>query len=307
MKRVRLTVAYDGTNYHGWQVQPNGETIEGILNRCLSELLGEKIEVTGASRTDSGVHAMGNVAVFDTDSPIPADKISYALNRRLPEDIRIQKSEEVDGQFHPRHCASRKTYEYRIYCAPFPLPTKRFYSHYTYIPLNIDLMNQAARYLVGTHDFKSFCSTEAQVETTVRQVDCVEVWEEYDRNKGTTMEGQTEENFRPAEEKAADSSMGIHCETAQDRKSEGRKAEDRKNDRGMHREPGREIVIRVSGRGFLYNMVRIIAGTLMDVGRGHIPPQKMQEILEARDRQAAGPTAPACGLTLMQIEYLDYA
>ena len=100
MKRVMLTVAYDGTAYHGWQIQPNGETIEGILNRCLSETLGEKIEVIGASRTDSGVHAMGNIAVFDTDSPIPANKISYALNQRLPEDIKIQKSEELAAVFH---------------------------------------------------------------------------------------------------------------------------------------------------------------------------------------------------------------
>lgn len=250
MKRVMLTVAYDGTNYHGWQIQPNGETIEGILNRCLSELLGEDIEVTGASRTDSGVHAMGNVAVFDTASPIPAEKISYALNRSLPEDIRIQKSEEVSPEFHPRHCASRKTYEYRIYCAPFPMPIKRLYAHFTYVPMNIDLMSQGARYLVGEHDFKSFCSAEAQVETTVRQIDSVQVWEE-----------------------------GID-------------------------QIGREIVIRVTGRGFLYNMVRIIAGTLMEVGRGHIEPQEMERIIAARDRQAAGPTAPACGLTLVKIEYL---
>ncbi len=114
MKRVMLTVSYDGTNYSGWQVQPGRETIEGVLNRCISGLTGESIEVIGASRTDSGVHAMGNVAVFDTESLIPAEKFSYALNQRLPEDIRIQGSEEVPGDFHPRHCVSRKTYEYRI-------------------------------------------------------------------------------------------------------------------------------------------------------------------------------------------------
>lgn len=246
MKRVMLTVAYDGTNYHGWQVQPNGETIEGILNRCLSELLGEDVAVTGASRTDSGVHALANVAVFDTDSPIPADKISYALNRRLPEDIKIQKSEEVDRTFHPRHTASCKTYEYRIYCAPFPMPVRRLYSHFTYVPLDVSLMQRAAAYLVGTHDFKSFCSAEAQVETTVRQIDSLEV----------TMEGK-------------------------------------------------EVVIRVTGRGFLYNMVRIIAGTLMEVGRGHMAPEELERILDAKNRQEAGPTAPACGLTLVQILYLN--
>lgn len=245
MKRVMLTVAYDGTAYHGWQIQPNGETIEGILNRCLSETLGEKIEVIGASRTDSGVHAMGNIAVFDTDSPIPADKISYALNQRLPEDIKIQKSEEVASDFHPRHCESRKTYEYRIYCAPFPMPVKRLYAHYTYIPMDVERMRRGASYLVGKHDFKSFCSAEAQVETTIRQVDSVEVVQE-----------------------------------------------------------GQEIVIRVAGRGFLYNMVRIIAGTLMEVGRGHIAPEEVKTILEAKDRQAAGPTAPACGLTLVKYEFL---
>ncbi len=246
MKRVMLTVAYDGTNYHGWQIQPNKETIEGILNRCLSELLGEQIAVIGASRTDSGVHALGNIAVFDTKSPIPAEKISYALNQRLPEDIKIQKSEEVAADFHPRHCSSRKTYEYRIYCAPFPMPVKRLYSYFTYVPLDADLMSQAAEYLVGTHDFKSFCSIETQVESTVRQIDAVEVEKE-----------------------------------------------------------GQEIVVRVAGRGFLYNMVRIIAGTLLEVGRGKIKPQEMEAILKAKDRRAAGPTAPACGLTLVKYELLE--
>lgn len=279
MKRVMLTVAYDGTNYHGWQIQPNGETIEGILNRCLSELMGETIEVIGASRTDSGVHAMGNVAVFDTESMIPADKISYALNRSLPEDIRVRKSEEVAESFHPRHCDSRKTYEYRIYCAPFPMPTKRLYSHFTYVPLDIALMEQAAQYLVGTHDFKSFCSVQAQVETTVRQIDAVEVWEERCR---------TASGSRAHTVDCADGN-GVTCSA--DCAGNGRTEE------------GRDLVIRVTGRGFLYNMVRIIAGTLMEVGRGHIAPQEMERILEAKDRQAAGPTAPACGLTLVEIEF----
>lgn len=244
-KRVMLRVAYDGTNYSGWQLQPNGETIEGVLNRCLGSLTGEKIAVIGASRTDAGVHARGNIAVFDTESRIPAEKFSYALNQRLPEDIRIQRSEEVPGDFHPRHCVSRKTYEYRIYCAPFPMPTRRLYSYFTYDPLDIDLMSQAGKYLEGTHDFKSFCSVQTQADTTVRQVDTVEVLRE-----------------------------------------------------------GEEIVIRVAGRGFLYNMVRIMAGTLMEAGRGRIAPEQVREILAAKNRQAAGPTAPACGLTLVGYEFL---
>lgn len=245
MRRIMLTVAYDGTNYHGWQIQKNGETIEGVLNRCLSELLQEKIEVIGASRTDAGVHALGNIAVFDTTSRIPAEKFPYALNARLPQDIKIQKAEETAQDFHPRHCESRKIYEYRIYNAPFPMPLKRLYSYFSYTPYNIEDMKQAAEYFVGTHDFKSFCSADAQVETTIRQVDAVQIEKQED-----------------------------------------------------------DIVIRVSGRGFLYNMVRIMAGTLMEVGRGHRQPQDIQKILDAKDRETAGSTAPACGLTLIKYEFL---
>ena len=244
MKRVKLVVAYDGTAYHGWQVQPGASTIEGELNKALSALLQEDIQVIGASRTDSGVHALCNVAVFDTDTRIPAEKLSYALNQRLPEDIRIQSSEEVEADFHPRHCDSRKTYEYRILNREFPMPTKRLYAHFTYVPLDVKRMEEAAVYLVGEHDFKSFCATAAVVETTVRTVHSL------------TVEKENE-----------------------------------------------EIVIRVCGSGFLYNMVRIIAGTLMEVGRGNMEPLKIREILEAKDRAVAGPTAPACGLTLVKYEF----
>ena len=134
MKRVKLIVSYDGTNYCGWQIQKNGITIEEVLNRTISELVGEEIAVIGASRTDSGVHAMGNVAVFDTTSRIPAEKMSFALNQRLPEDIRIQHSCEVPLDWHPRYCNTRKTYEYRILNRKFSIPTNRLYSHFFTIP-----------------------------------------------------------------------------------------------------------------------------------------------------------------------------
>ena len=245
-KRVRLTVAYDGTNYHGWQVQNNGITIESELNRCLSELLGEQIEVIGASRTDAGVHALGNIAVFDTAARMPAEKISYALNQRLPEDIRIQRSEEVMPDWHPRRCESRKTYEYRIYRGEFPMPVKRLYSCFTYRPLNVEAMREATVFLTGEHDFKSFCQTGAQVENTVRTI------------------------YELAVE-----------------------------------EQGPELVIRVCGNGFLYNMVRIIAGTLMEVGEGKRDAREIPDILEKKDRNAAGPTAPARGLTLVEYQFIS--
>ncbi|MFW5677009.1 MAG: tRNA pseudouridine synthase A, partial [Acetivibrio ethanolgignens] len=128
MKRYMLEVAYDGTNYCGWQVQPGKATIEGELNKALSDLLKQEIEVIGASRTDSGVHGLGNVAVFDAETRIPGEKLKYALNQRLPEDIRVQTSREVASDFHPRHCDSKKTYEYRILCREVELPTERLYA-----------------------------------------------------------------------------------------------------------------------------------------------------------------------------------
>lgn len=245
MKRVKLEVAYDGTNYHGWQIQPNEVSIEEIINQKLSELTGEDIKVIGASRTDAGVHAMGNVAVFDTESRIPGEKFSYALNQRLPEDIRIQSSTEVDSDFHPRHCDCRKTYRYQILNAEFPVPTQRLYAHFIYYDLDVKAMRQAAQYLVGEHDFKSFCSAKTQVTETVRTIYDLKVLKE-----------------------------------------------------------DQMISIFVQGNGFLYNMVRIIAGTLIEVGLHRKNPEEIQKMLNQKDRQIAGPTAPAKGLALMKIEYL---
>lgn len=244
MKRVKLTIAYDGTNYCGWQVQPNGITVEEVLNKALQKLTGENILVIGASRTDSGVHALGNVAVFDTKTTIPADRIALALNQRLPEDIVITKSEEVPLDFHPRYCDCSKTYEYHIINTRIPNPTKRLTNYFVSYQLDLDKMRQAASYLVGEHDFVSFCNVRTDVENTVRTITELEVWEN-----------------------------------------------------------GDEITIRITGNGFLYNMVRIIVGTLIRVGRGFYEPEKVKEILEAKDRKAAGVTAPAHGLMLMEICY----
>lgn len=244
MKRVKLIVAYDGTNYCGWQVQPNGETIESVLNRHLSALLGEDIVVTGASRTDSGVHSLGNVAIFDTETRMPADKISFALNQKLPADIVVQGSYEVPADWHPRYQKGRKTYEYRILNKTFRNPTRRLDTYFYHHALDVEAMQEAAKHLEGEHDFKSFCAVGAQVKTTTRTI--------------------------------------YACDVT-------------KNDD--------VITIRVTGNGFLYNMVRIIAGTLIKVGAGDIKPGEMAAILEKCDRAAAGPTAPAHGLTMIGIEY----
>ena len=150
--RVKMIVAYDGTNYCGWQIQPNGITIEQVLNEHLSRLLKEDIKVTGASRTDAGVHSLGNVCMFDTNTRMPAEKISYALNQKLPEDIVVVDSCEVSDDFHPRFSKSRKTYEYRILNARFRNPTRRLDTYFYHYPLDTEKMSEAAKYLIGEHD-----------------------------------------------------------------------------------------------------------------------------------------------------------
>lgn len=246
MKRFKLVVAYDGTNYCGWQIQKNGITIEEILNKQLSALLKEEIVVIGASRTDSGVHSHGNVAVFDSNTQIPGHKLFYALNQRLPQDIRVVDSSEVDLNFHPRYCDTIKTYEYLILNRKFESPIHRLYTYFVYYPLDIEAMKKASNYIIGEHDFLSFCSKHSQAQTTVRTVYSLDIWK--------------------------DTEKIIH--------------------------------IKITGNGFLYNMVRIIVGTLIKVGGGYYPPEYVKEIIEAKDRTKAGPKAPANGLTLTEIKYL---
>jgi len=243
--RVKITIAYEGCNYSGFQIQPNAKTVEGVINETLSKILGEDIRIIGASRTDAGVHALGNVAVFDTNSTIPADKFSYVLNQALPKDIVIQKSEEVSENFHPRRENCKKTYEYKILNREFPLPNERRDSYFCSRLLDVDKMQNAANHLIGTHDFKSFCSVKTQTETSVRTIFDIKVIKTQDL-----------------------------------------------------------ITIRVTGNGFLYNMVRIIAGTLINVGTGQMSEMDVQNALEGLDRKLAGPTAPPHALTLVEIKYL---
>ncbi len=246
MKRIMLIVGYDGTNYCGWQTQINGITVEEVLNKKLSQLLKEEIVVIGASRTDSGVHALGNVCVFDTDTQIPPEKLSYALNQRLPEDIKVQSSKEVDDDFHPRKVKAIKTYEYKVLNKKHEIPTLRLYTHFVYHKLDIKKMRKASKYLIGEHDFISFSSARGQAKTTIRNVTEIKI--------------------------------------------------SKKDD---------VISIKVSGYGFLYNMVRIIAGTLLKVGMGIYPPEHVKKIIESKDRKMSAPKAPAKGLTLLNISYFE--
>lgn len=246
MRRIVLTIAYDGTAYSGWQAQANAVTVEGTLREALRRLCGEAPETMGASRTDAGVHALGNVVAFDTESPIPAEKFRPALNSFLPDDIRVTESREVDSSFHPRFDAHRKRYEYRIATGTVVSPLRCRYVCGVREELDVAAMDNAAKLFVGTHDYSAFCSAGAQTESKVRTVTACSVYRD-----------------------------------------------------------GGEIVIGVEGDGFLYNMIRILAGTLMEIGRGAKAPMAMTDILESKDRTKAGPTAPPEGLTLMKIWYKD--
>lgn len=245
MRRILLTVAYDGTEYHGWQVQEGVSTVEGELNRAIEELTGSVTEVIGASRTDAGVHGLCNRAVFDTESTIPEERFAAAINTFLPDDIRVISSKQVPDDWHPRKVKTVKTYEYRIDRGRIENPLMLRYAWHVWGELDLEAMRAAAEYLVGEHDFTSFCAVASQAEDKVREIISIDV-----------------------EESAA----------------------------------AGELVIRVRGYGFLYNMVRIIAGTLVTVGQGKIAPEDVSGILEARDRTRACETAPAKGLTLVSIE-----
>ena len=288
MRRIRLTIAYDGTNYRGWQIQqptaahPEGSfpTIQGELQRALGQLLPKEavygaapeksldpltspdhvdeaaapgiLPVVGASRTDSGVHALGNVACFDTESTIPAANFPKAINRYLPPDIRVMQADEVSMDFHPRFVPHEKCYEYRIDHGRVANPLTRLYAYnYTY-PLDLERMRAAARELVGVHDFTSFVNPDSQVfehgGDAIREIYSIDILEE-----------------------------------------------------------GSQLVIRIRGNGFLYHMIRIIVGTLLVIGNGRRAPEDIRTMLAAKDRTTAGPTVPAHGLCLCAPHYDEAA
>ena len=253
MRRL-LLIAYDGTSYAGWQRQDNAVAIEGIIEDALKELTHEDIDIIGASRTDAGVHAYGNVAVFDTESTIPSEKFAASLNSKLPEDIRIMESEEVEADFHPRYAESEKTYQYHILNTDIPLPTMSRYGHHIYGKLDIDKMRAASSCLIGEHDFTTFCAAGSQVKKKVQTIYSIDI-----------------------------SENSLY---------------------GDDTEYDRDICIRITGNGFLYNMVRIIAGTLIEVGMGRRKVDSVEKALQARDRSKAGETAPAKGLFLEAITYI---
>lgn len=254
----KLTLAYDGTDFDGWQVQPGRRTVQGELANALERITGERVLPQGSGRTDAGVHALAQVASFRLAAPIPAQNLQRALNRTLPGAIRILSAQQAGEDFHARHSALRKTYEYRIcrsnICAPW---LARYVYHYD-APLDMASMRRAATFVIGEHDFTSFAASEP--DRTVR------------------------------ERLEVESSLAANRRTVRASSWEVDEAE-------------KLLIYRVTGSGFLHHMVRNLVGTFIEVGRGRIVPEVLPEIIAARSRSEAGPTAPARGLFLVSVDY----
>lgn len=243
---MKCAISYDGHLFYGYQVQPGQRTVQDELEKALQTLhkAKERIPVVSSGRTDSGVHAVGQTIHFDSPLSIPEAKWPYALNALLPDDISVRKAEAVNDQFHARFSAKRKEYRYMIYRGRHPDVFKRYYAYHVPYDIDMEKVKEASRYLVGTHDFTSFCATKTEVKDKVRTVHELE-W--------------------------SDTGDGLQ--------------------------------MRIVGSGFLYNMVRIIAGTLLDVGTGKFSPGDIEKMILAKNRDAAGRTAPAHGLYLWRVIY----
>ena len=244
VRNIRLLIEYDGTNYAGWQWQTNDKTVQETLAGAIERVVQEKIKLYGASRTDAGVHAIGQAANFITNSTIPAKRLVHAINFYLPHDVTIKDAADVPESFHAQYCAVSKVYRYTLFNDWTRTSLNRHFCYVCGFQLNMDKMLGAALCLTGTHDFTSFTTHASQEKNRVRTVKRLEIKKE-----------------------------------------------------------GKYIFFTIEANGFLYNMVRSIVGTLIDVGRGKMAVEDMKDLLEAKDRNLAAPTAPSRGLCLMEVKY----
>ena len=244
MRNIKLTIEYDGKDFNGWQKQPNKLNIQGEIERAIRNITGEEVDLYASGRTDAGVHALGQVANFKTESKIPIEKIAIAINSQVKNSIRIIQAEEVEENFHSRYNCKQKTYRYIINNSPYGSAVYRNFEYHMPIQLNVENMKKAILHFEGEHDFKAFKSSGTSSKSSVRTI--------Y---------------------------------------------------RAILKEEGNRIIIELTGNGFLYNMVRIIAGTLVDVGLGKIAPDTIPDIIESKDRTRAGKTLPPQGLFLLKVEY----
>lgn len=242
-RNVKLTIEYDGTDYHGWQRQTNAATIQQVMEEGIERIAGHPVTLHGSGRTDAGVHALGQVAHFHTTSRIPASQLHHAINSAIPPAIAVLRAEDMPPEFHAQFSAKSKTYRYRIVCREVRPAVGARYVHWLRWPLDLALLRAGAAHFLGEHDFSTF-ETESDREGSIRTVTRFDI-----------------------------------------------------------EQAGERIDFHVASNGFVYNMVRAMVGTLIEVGSGRRPPEEIAELLRVRDRRLAGPTAPAKGLCLMQVEY----
>jgi tRNA pseudouridine38-40 synthase len=273
LRNWKLTVAYDGTDFSGWQIQPGEPTVQGELQAALQRVLGETPLPQGSGRTDAGVHALGQVASFELAASIPAENLQHALNRTLPGSIRILDAQVVPASFHARHSALAKSYEYRVFRERVCPPFLSRYAHACAWPMDLEVLEKAAQVLVGEHDFLSFAATDPDKRA---RDSSIATSEENDDLPATAIA-----SYRVGAIRTIYSSHWSLRRT----------------------EEGDFLIYRVRGNGFLHHMVRNLVGTMLDIGRGHVALDTLPAILAARARSAAGPTAPACGLFLHSVEY----
>lgn len=246
MRNVKLIIEYDGTNYAGWQIQPNGVSVQEMIEKAIAEITRERVKLIGSGRTDAGVHAAGQVADFQTSTSIPAESLVHAINTKLPPDIAIVRAEDVAEDFHARYSAKWKTYRYTILNRDVRSPLSRGRAHHVRETLDVASMRRAAEYLIGTHDFAAFRSQPTK-KSSVRTITLASV--------------------------------------------------------AQH---GRFIEITITANGFLYNMMRTIAGTLIEIGLGKREADSVAALIASRDRSQAGPTAPPQGLCLLHVDYVPH-
>ncbi len=245
MRNIKLTIEYDGKEFNGWQKQPNKANIQGEIERAIKQITKEDVELYASGRTDSGVHALGQVANFKTNSNIPTSKIAIAINSQVKNSIRIINAEEVEENFHSRYCCKQKTYRYVINNSSNGSSVYRNLEYHMPVKLDFGKMQQAIGYFEGEHDFKAFKSSGTSSKSSVRTIYSANIKKE-----------------------------------------------------------GERIIIELTGNGFLYNMVRIISGTLVDIGLGKIKPEELPNIIESKDRTKAGKTLPPQGLFLVEVKYI---
>ncbi len=261
-RNLKITLAYDGSEFHGWQVQPGLPTVQGTLADCLKRLTGEEVLPQGSGRTDTGVHALAQVASVKSGSPIPERNLVIALNDVLPPSVRVNAVAAMPEAFHARHSATAKTYRYRIYRGDICPPFLARYVHHDPYPMNEEALMRASEYVVGRHDFTSFAASDPE--------------------RSARLAGQAEED---------------------DASRFGREGNVRTIHSSQWMRTEEELIYTVRGDGFLHHMVRNLVGTFLLVGKGSLKIADVPAILEARNRSAAGPTAAACGLYLVNVEY----